>query len=205
MRDKPTSSISPFFYDFLMQGPLERFIFGKRRRKVIAPLHGLILEIGAGTGLALRHYSPDARVVATEPDLPSIERLAERARSSRTHVVVVAADAMRLPFPDGLFDGLACNLALCTIPDPLKALAEVQRVLKPGAPAHFLEHVRGEKAWQGKMQDVLAPAWAKIADGCRLNQDTERVIREAGLKVERVERKRGLFLPMKLIWARVEA
>jgi ubiquinone/menaquinone biosynthesis C-methylase UbiE len=175
---------------------------GPRRRKLIASLEGLVLEIGAGTGLSLRYYSAGARVVATEFDTASLPRLSSRAKSAGARVVVVAADAMRLPFPDATFDGLVCNLALCTIPDPHEALAEVRRVLKPGAPARFLEHVRAGNRVQAKLQDVLAPVWSNLAGGCRLNQDTEQVIREAGLKVEQVEHRRGLLLPMKLVWAR---
>ena len=108
---------------------------------------------------------------------------------------------MQLPFEDGVFDGLVCNLALCTIPDPAQALREVERVLKPGAPARFLEHVRSEGRLVGRAQDALAPMWARMADGCRLNQDTEAIIRRSGLRVEQVEVRGGLILPMKLIWA----
>ncbi|HEX8228886.1 MAG TPA: class I SAM-dependent methyltransferase [Chloroflexia bacterium] len=198
----PTSpATNPFFYDLALQGPPEMFFIGPRRRKLIAPLDGLVLEIGAGTGLSLRYYSPAARVVATEFDPASLPRLSSRAKSARAGVVVAAADAMRLPFPDATFDALVCNLALCTIPDPHTALAEVRRVLKPGATARFLEHVRAGNRVQAKMQDALAPVWSRLAGGCRLNQDTEKLIREAGLRVERVENRRGLLLPMKLIWA----
>jgi ubiquinone/menaquinone biosynthesis C-methylase UbiE len=185
-----------------MQGPVETIMLGPRRRKLISPLRGLVLEIGAGTGLSLRYYSPEAAVVATEPDLASIERLRNRARSARARTRVVAASALHLPFPDASFEGLVCNLALCTIPDPLQALDEVRRVLKPRSPARFLEHVRSDNALSSRVQDLLAPVWAKIADGCRLNQDTLQLIREAGLLVEKVERRRGMLLPMKLIWAR---
>ncbi|MDQ3706144.1 MAG: class I SAM-dependent methyltransferase [Chloroflexota bacterium] len=197
----PSPATNPILYDLALQGPPEMFFIGPRRRKLIASLDGLVLEIGAGTGLSLRYYSPAARVVATEFDTASLPRLSSRARSARAGVVVAAADAMRLPFPDATFDALVCNLALCTIPDPHRALAEARRVLKPGAPARFLEHVRAGNRVQARVQDALAPAWSNFVGGCRLNQDTEQVIREAGLRVERVENRRGLLLPMKLVWA----
>ena len=192
---------NPFLYDLTVQGPPELLFIGPRRRKLIAPLRGLVLEIGAGTGLSLRYYEADTSVVATEFDTASLPRLSQRARSTRARVVVAAADAMHLPFPDSTFDGLVCNLALCTIPNPYKALSEAQRVLRPGAPARFLEHVRAGNKVQARVQDFLAPVWSKVAGGCRLNQDTEKVIRESGMQVERVENERGLLLPMKLVWA----
>jgi len=204
MSDPPGSlpRLSALFYDLLLQGVPELVFIGPRRRKLISPIHGLILEIGAGTGLSLGYYPPEAHVIATEIDLASIERLADKARKARARVQAVAADAMSLPFPDSAFDGLVCNLALCTIPDPSRALAEARRVLKPGAPARFLEHVRAGNEWQARVQDTLAPMWSKLAGGCRLNQDTETLIAHSGLEIDRVEERRGLLLPMKLIWAR---
>ena len=190
-----------FLYDLALQGVPETFFLGPRRRKLIAPMRGLILEIGAGTGLSLRYYAPDAHVIATDPDLASLERLQSKARQASTQVSVATADAMRLPFGDDTFDGLVCNLALCTIPDPAQALMEARRVLKPGAPAHFLEHVRAETRWQARVQDALAPAWSKLADGCRLNQDTRSIIKGVGLEVNKVEKKGGVLLPMEMIWA----
>jgi ubiquinone/menaquinone biosynthesis C-methylase UbiE len=167
-------------------------------------MRGLVLEIGAGSGASLEYYSPEAYVVATEIDLSRIQTLADKARSRgvKARVLPVAADALRLPFAGASFDGLACNLALCTISDPLLALKEIQRVLKPGAPVRLLEHVRSEGALRARLQDTLAPLWGRMAGGCRLNQDTERLVRESGLVVEQVELRNGLLLPMKLIWAR---
>jgi ubiquinone/menaquinone biosynthesis C-methylase UbiE len=203
MSNEPSNRryISAFMYDLALQGPVEALVLGSRRRKLIAPLNGLILEIGAGTGLSLCYYSASSQVIATEPDVASLLRLRDKAVHARARITPIAASAMSLPFADNTFNGLVCNLALCTIPDPALALAEVRRVLKPGSPARFLEHVRSGNPISARTQDVLAPLWAKVADGCRLNQDTERIIREAGLRVERVEKRRGFLLPMKLVWA----
>lgn len=186
-------------YDLVMQGP-ELMFLGPQRRKIQRSVRGLILEIGAGTGLSLRYYEPGATVVATDNDLASIFRLAKKANRATARVLVSAADARELPFGDHTFDGAVCSMALCTIPDPMRALGEIGRVLKPGAPARFLEHVRSESAWQAWVQDRLAPAWARGAGGCRLNQDTERLIRASGLEVETVEKRGGLILPMRLVW-----
>ncbi|MEO8285869.1 MAG: class I SAM-dependent methyltransferase [Chloroflexota bacterium] len=190
-----------FAYDVAMQGAPGMIFVGPHRRQLIEPLTGLVLEIGAGTGLSLRYYSPGVRLVATELDLASVTRMQGKAAKARARVAVVAADAMSLPFADATFDGLVCNLALCTIPDPARALSEAKRVLKPGAPLRFLEHVRASGPFKSQVQDFVAPAWSRFAGGCRLNQDTERIIRDAGLRVDRVESRGGLLLPMKLLWA----
>lgn len=190
-------------YDLALMGVPEMFFLGPRRHKLVSGLKGpaLVLEIGAGTGLSLQHYPRGVHVVATEPDVASIQRLAARAAKVECQVSAVSASAMRLPFPDATFDALACHLALCTIPDPDAALREARRVLKPGAPALFLEHVRSDGRLQSRLQDRLAPLWSRLAGGCRLNQDTLAIIRRSGLQVEHVERQGGALLPMLLVWA----
>jgi ubiquinone/menaquinone biosynthesis C-methylase UbiE len=189
-------------YDLALRAGPESVYLGPKRRKLVRSLSGLVLEIGAGTGLSLRYFGPGATVIATEPDMASVERLVEKLPGSPATVRVVAADAAGLPFPDAAFDGLVCHLALCTIPDPGTALAEAIRVLKPGAPLRFLEHVRSEGRFWSRAQDVLAPAWSRVAGGCRLNQDTENLLQSAGLPIELVERAGGLLMPVRLIWAR---
>ncbi|WP_297738495.1 methyltransferase domain-containing protein [Nocardioides sp.] len=49
-------------------------------------------------------------------------------------------DGQRLTEPDGSHDAALSTFSLCTIPDPARALAEVRRVIAPGAALHFLEH-----------------------------------------------------------------
>lgn len=51
--------------------------------------------------------------------------LAEKARFT-------SGDAEQLPCPDGVFDAVVCECALCTFPDKAKAAAEFARVLRPG-------------------------------------------------------------------------
>jgi len=50
-----------------------------------------------------------------------------------------------MDFPDEPFDAVISTFVFCTVPDPLKGLSEVYRVLKKGKYAYFLEHMRSEK------------------------------------------------------------
>jgi ubiquinone/menaquinone biosynthesis C-methylase UbiE len=202
MNPKREPTTSPRLYDLTLKAGPEMLAIAPRRRKLLSDLGGLVLEIGAGTGLSLVHYPPSTRVIATEPDEASMVRLSERAREAKAHVTVVRADAMHLPFADETFDAVSCHLALCTIPDPARALAEIRRVLKAGGDARLLEHVRAGGPVRAGLQDLLAPLWKRVAAGCRLNQDTEDIVRASGLRVAHVEGRAGVLLPMKLIWAR---
>jgi SAM-dependent methyltransferase len=45
------------------------------------------------------------------------------------------ADAEALPFADQSFDAAVCGLGMMYVPDPIRALAEMRRLLKPGGRA----------------------------------------------------------------------
>jgi ubiquinone/menaquinone biosynthesis C-methylase UbiE len=144
---------------------------------------GRVLEIGVGTGLNIPHYERADFVVGIDPDRAMLLRAAQARFKAIVPVSLVQTDAQELPFPDDTFDTLVVGLALCTVPDPAKALAEVARTAAPGAELRFLEHVRSKRAWFGRLEDMAAPAWRRIAGGCRLNQDTLGVIAAAGWEI----------------------
>src|SRR5690348_14006223 len=126
-------------YDRLMAGT-EKAGLRERRHDLLASASGRVLEIGAGTGANLDHY-PDAvtELVLTEPEEPMARRLEAKAAESGRVVTVVRAPAESLPFPDDSFDTAVCTLVLCTVRDPERTLAELERVLKPGGTLLFLE------------------------------------------------------------------
>ncbi len=90
-------------YD-LVESDLDEAGKARFRATLVADLAGLVVEIGAGTGLMLPHYPGGIRVVATELDLAALRRAAERTRPAPARIVLVAADAGSLPFPPATFD-----------------------------------------------------------------------------------------------------
>jgi ubiquinone/menaquinone biosynthesis C-methylase UbiE len=102
---------------------------------------GRVLEVAIGTGRSLPFY-PDA-VELTGVDLsPAMLDLARRrAADLGRELELLEADAESLPFDDARFDTVVCELALCSIPRPATAIAEMVRVLKPGGRLLLLDHV----------------------------------------------------------------
>lgn len=160
-----------------------------RRRALLAEATGATLELGAGTGLNLDLY-PDAvtELVLTEPSEHMARQLRERAGSGARPVEVVEAPAERLPFPDDRFDTVVGTLVLCTVDDPDRALAEVDRVLKPGGRFLFLEHVRSPDPRLARWQDRLHRPWRFVGVGCNCNRDTPRTLEASPLHVDRLDR-----------------
>ena len=177
------SRFFPWLYDLVM-GAAERGRLAAWRREIVRPATGRILEIAAGTGLDFTHYRADMTVVATEPDLAMLERARVRAAEVPATILLVAADAQALPFRDATFDTAVVGLALCTIPSPPRALAELHRVLQRGGIARLLEHVRIDRPIVGRLQDVLTPVWRRLAGGCRLNERSLEAVQNAGFQID---------------------
>lgn len=153
------------------------------RARLLASASGRTLEIGAGTGLNLAHYSPGVtELVLTEPDPHMAKRLRRKVQDSPPSVgsvEVIEAGAQQLPFEDGGFDTVVCAIVLCTVPDPRQALAEVNRVLRPGGRFLYIEHVRDQEGTRrASWQDRLARPWGRLMGGCHPNRDTRRLIAE---------------------------
>ncbi|KGN34166.1 methyltransferase type 11 [Knoellia sinensis KCTC 19936] len=166
------SRFSSVMYDpFLWLG--ERRGMRATRHRLLSTARGQVLEIGAGTGLNLPHYPEDIEeLVLTEPVEPMVDRLERRRAALGRTARIVVAPAENLPFEDGSFDTVVSTMVLCTVTDPDQAIAEVQRVLRPGGRLLFIEHVRSPSAASAHWQDRLADAWAGFADGCRCDRDT---------------------------------
>ena len=176
---------SPVFarlYDVVMY-VADRLGVARRRKALVQRARGLIVEIGAGTGLEFPHYAAGSSVIAVEPDAEMIERARARCADSPAAISLVIADARALPFRDGVFDAAVSVLAFCTIPQPEKAAAEMRRVLNSAGVAHLLEHVRAIHRPLAWAQVLLTPIWSRVAGGCHLDRRTAESMRDAGFDV----------------------
>jgi ubiquinone/menaquinone biosynthesis C-methylase UbiE len=166
----------------------ERRGMAARRRALLTAARGRVLEVGAGTGLNLRHYPAEIdELVLSEPVASMARRLERRAAQRAQPPRVVVAPAERLPFPDATFDTVVSTLVLCTVPEPERALSEILRVLKPGGSLLFIEHVRSRTERWARWQDRLARPWAAFASGCRCNRDTLDLVEASGMRLARVD------------------
>jgi SAM-dependent methyltransferase len=170
----------------------------ERRRELLAPLSGRVLEIGAGTGANFAHYPPSVEhVVAVEPERFLRRCAVQAAAGARVPVTVVDAAAEQLPFEDAHFDGAVASLVLCSVGDPARALAELCRVIRPGGRLRFNEHVRSGSPRVARLQRTVdALGWPRVSGGCHLGRDTEALIRAAGFEVGSVERYRFGMPPL---------
>lgn len=163
--------------------------FQEQREQALASVHGNVLEIGFGTGLNLPHYPKTVTwLTALDPAIRLQKTVAQRSAELSFPVQLLHLSAEKLPFEDGRFDCVVSTWTLCTIRDALGALREVQRVLKPGGKFVFLEHGRSDDEKVAKWQDWLNPIQRIIACGCNLNRPIDAFIRQAGLRLDLLDR-----------------
>lgn len=185
------------FYDRTAQQAEEKEL-AKRRKSLLSGLKGDILEIGAGTGANFKYYNSDANVLATEPS-PYMLRRAEEKKKGKENIRLLQASAEacyenKIVQKNSL-DAVVCTLVLCTIADPQKALSYFYELLKPEGKLVILEHIRSRTPWKAKVQDVINPAWKVIGEGCNLNRNTDKMIRQAGFQAL----EEGYF-PFRVLW-----
>jgi len=154
------------------------------RKRVCAGLTGDVVEIGFGTGHNLP-YLPEGvvRLRAVEPMGVGVRLAGDRIRASSVPVEISGLDGQALPFEDATADAVLCTWSLCSIPDPVRAVREIRRVLKPGGALHFAEHGRAPDAGVLAWQRRLNPVQKRMAAGCHLDRDIPGILAAGGLEV----------------------
>jgi ubiquinone/menaquinone biosynthesis C-methylase UbiE len=155
---------------------------------------GDVLEVGIGSGLNLPFYSAEVhRVYGVEPS-PELQKMArERMAGQAIKVEFLLQSAEDdLPLSDRSIDTVVMTWTLCSIPDPLKALRQMKRVLKAGGRLIFVEHGRAPDSSVAAWQDRLNPVWKRIGGGCHLNRKIDELLVQAGFQIEEL---RTTYLP----------
>jgi ubiquinone/menaquinone biosynthesis C-methylase UbiE len=147
---------------------------------------GSVLEVGVGTGKNMPFYPDDVRVVGIDLSSRMLAQARERAREDGAKAELHEMDAQNLAFEDNSFDAAIATFVFCSVPDALRGLEELARVVKADGQIVLLEHMRVNQPVIGSLMDLLNPAVVRIM-GANINRRTEENVRRAGLVVERVE------------------
>jgi SAM-dependent methyltransferase len=161
------------------------------RRALLADVRGDILEIGFGTGLNLPCYPAHVRRLTTV-DVQRQALAEPRLAASPIAVEQHTLSAEGLPFEAARFDSVVSTWTLCSIPNAVRALGEVRRVLRPGGRFFFLEHGLSPERSVQLWQHMLTPVYRLAACGCHLNREIAALIERGGLRFLSLER---FYLP----------
>jgi SAM-dependent methyltransferase len=167
--------------------PIER-----QRRKVAPLVEGVVLELGFGSGRNLPHLDASRieKLYALEPE-EGMRRLSDKAAHAAPFPVEVRSEtAEELSIPVQSIDTLF--VTLCTIPDPVSALAACRRFLKPSGALVFCEHGLAPDAEAAASQRRIEPLWKRFAGGCHLARDIPGIVKAAGYRIDAME---TMYLP----------
>lgn len=155
-------------------------MLAEKRQPIVAQAQGRVLELGMGAGANLPWLLPDrvSELVGIEPsdELRAMALAASAAHRIKTSILPAAAED--LPFENASFDTVLCTYTLCSVADPVRALDEARRVLRPGGTFLFCEHGRAPDADVARWQERIDPYWCRVSGGCRLSRPVRGVIEQ---------------------------
>lgn len=166
----------------------------KQRAKVVPAATGDVLEIGVGSGLNFPFYAKD-RVKAVwglEPQATILAMAKEAIVRAPFPVHLLEASAEEIPLEDKRFDTIVITYTLCSIPKAMRALSEMQRVLKPSGQLLFCEHGAAPDPSVLKWQNRINPIWKRVGGGCHLNRNIPILLQDAGFHLDDLQ---SMYIP----------
>jgi ubiquinone/menaquinone biosynthesis C-methylase UbiE len=159
------------------------------RARFVPRATGVVLEIGAGSGLNIPIYGDGVRkLYALDPSAELFRMARPRAERATFPVEFLQSLAEAIPLGDGSVDTVVTTWTLCTIHHVLAALREMQRVLRLDGRLIFIEHGRSTDPGVLRWQDRLTPLWRKVSGGCHLNRPIDQLLAQGGFQVSEMER-----------------
>ncbi len=127
--------------------------------EAINRLGGKVIDVGVGTGLELPMFTRNVRLTGIDLSDPMLEIARKRVQDEKLDNVegLLVMDAMNLTFEDGSFDHAVVPYVLTTVPDPVRTMDEIARVVRKGGEIVLVNHIGAEsgpiaaiEGWLGK-------------------------------------------------------
>ena len=206
--DDGSSTYDKLYSDSLVSKALD---FPSLRSSLLSKAHDDVLEIGVGTGLNLPHYpSKEQSRISSYTAVDISPKMMEQAKTKIAAGVPSVASSLdilnqagKVEFRSGdvnnvsdtfdarKFDCIIDTFSLCVFPEPVKALQQVRKVLKPGGKVLLLEH---QDSFLGKALDPTRGI-ADVIGTCRYNDDVLGLLKSAGFtRIESTKNYAGGFL-----------
>jgi phosphatidylethanolamine/phosphatidyl-N-methylethanolamine N-methyltransferase len=169
-------------YDFIFD-----WIFAPGRQAAISHLeltpNDTVLEVGIGTGLNLPLYPPSCRLTGIDLSGEMLDKAVERTHKlAMPGVVLKVMDATSMDFADNAFDKAVATYTISAVPDPVRVLREMRRVVKPDGAIVILNHFKSDRWLWGHLEDAVAPICTRL--GWKSNLPMKPLLDEVGLTPE---------------------
>lgn len=165
----------------------------KWRERLLNHVSGDVLEVGVGTGANLSYYPKEVNLTAIDFSPKMLSYGKEHAARLKKPVTFYEMDAEKMTFSDNSFDYVVTTCVFCSVPDPVRGLKEIHRVLKPEGKLLMLEHMRSENRLLGLLMDIVNPVVVKIL-GANINRRTLENLEQAGFNIAYEKRLMGSIM-----------
>jgi phosphatidylethanolamine/phosphatidyl-N-methylethanolamine N-methyltransferase len=145
-----------------------------------------VLEVGVGTGINAPLYPDTCDVTGIDLSRPMLEKARERvARRGLRHVHLQQMDAENLEFEDGAFDIVYAPYLVNVVSDPLRVVAEMRRVCRPGGKIIILNHFLSTGPVMSRIDRLVAPLTIHL--GFKSDLDLDAFLAQTGLAPVSIE------------------
>ncbi|MHA1266810.1 MAG: class I SAM-dependent methyltransferase [Candidatus Helarchaeota archaeon] len=155
-------------------------------RSIFGLLKGVILEVGTGTGINLQYYNSEAQVIASDWSPRMVEKTRLRIKKlglkNIKQVVIADIQALGQYFEPNTFDFVTSTCVFCSIPNPIKGLQEITKVLKPKGKLVQIEHGLSNFPFINIGLRILDPLTTR-ARGFHLARNTPNNLKIAGFQI----------------------
>ena len=168
-------------YDLLTFG--EDLRQGDDKRALFSRARGRTIFVAVGTGNDFKFFPPGLDITALDISPRMIARARSRAERYDGRMDLRLMDVQELEYEDASFDTAVTACTFCSVPNPVRGLRELNRVLRPGGRLLMFEHMRSNVPMIGLALDAITYVTRLI--GPDMNRDTVGNVRRAGFLIRR--------------------
>ena len=168
----------------LMNGVGSELRWGDAKKELFADMQGNILFLAVGTGLDIQHFPPGQQITGIDISSEMIAKATPRAEVYPGTMQVQQLDVHEMPFADGYFDQIYTSCTFCSVPDPVKGLQVLHRVLKPGGTLGMFEHTASGLFPFNVMLHLMTHLSKAL--GPEMNRPTVANVQQAGFEITSV-------------------
>ena len=155
------------------------------KREFFSAMKGRILFLAVGTGLDIQFFPPGLQITGIDISPRMLDKARSRAEAYSGTIELREMDVHDLDFEAATFDQVFTSCTFCSVPDPVRGLESLRRVLKPGAELRMFEHTGSRWFPFNLMMNLMTPLSRRV--GPEMNRRTVENVRRAGFRIRDVK------------------